>query len=99
MVYVEPFDTSSDKSLLREMIQKRLRFYSKKMGDVTNPFQKDAMKMIFEISNGFPRQLFRLCAEAYNSFGETGEAIRAENVKDYFIEKHYFNLGDLQWVV
>jgi AAA+ ATPase superfamily predicted ATPase len=99
MVYVEPFDKSSDKSLLKEMIQKRLNFYSTKIGGGLNPFQGEAMKMIFEISNGFPRQLFRLCAEAYNSFGEKGEEIRAEHVKDYFIEKRYFSVGDIQCMV
>jgi AAA+ ATPase superfamily predicted ATPase len=99
MVYVEPFDKSSDKSLLREMIQKRLKFYSTKIGGGANPFQGEAMKMIFEVSNGFPRQVFRLCAEAYNSFGEKGEEIRAEYIKDYFIEKRYFSVGDLQSMI
>jgi len=65
-------------SEVKELIEKRIRLASD--GEGKNPFTENAIRKIFEISGGFPREVLRLCNRAVSLAAMEGKEIIDESL-------------------
>jgi hypothetical protein len=73
-----------------QIINKRLAFYAIDK-HYKNPFDENALKCIFEIADGNPKQLMRLCSQGFIFFGDEGKQINAQELINYFMGKNFID--------
>ena len=85
VIKVRPFD----KEKITSIIAKRLEYYSTNRNKIIKPFSDESLEVIAEMAQGNPKQLMRLCFDAFNYFGDKGNKIQANEVVQYFVNNEY----------
>lgn len=84
---VVPIKSFNENQIL-EIVEKRIKYYS--LHEKTkNPFNKDAIQVILQLSNGIPKQALRLFSESFIYFGEKGTEIGPKELVSHFEDRGY----------
>ncbi|MBD3186374.1 MarR family transcriptional regulator [Candidatus Bathyarchaeota archaeon] len=74
---LQPLDFESTVELIRQ----RIEFFSPDPATALNPFDQGALKVIYQLSGGYPRAILKLCQDAVlDMLGKSRESISADHV-------------------